>query len=204
MYHSADEFFAAHPKGSVMGKMGYDTSRACDLLKALPQTKDLRIGCLGHSHGAYGTLFAMLNDDRIKAGVISCGLNLLRKDPVPNRWWRLTSLMPRLGLYAESSTGFQPVPNQARVENPCYEMPIDFHVWLAMLAPRPVLLTAGTQDQIFPNCEALRPALKMVAGVYQEQNAPQNFHTHIFDGAHSFPQEIRREAYDLLANSLKS
>jgi dienelactone hydrolase len=187
LYHSADEFFAAQPNGSVMGKMGFDTNRACDLLKMLPQTKDLRIGCLGHSHGAYGTLFAMVNDERIEAGVISCGMNLLRKDPSPQRWWRLTSLMPRLGMY----------------EGNMNDTPIDFHIWLAMLAPRPVLLTAGTQDLIFPNCEALRPALKMVAGVYREQNAEKNFHTHVFDGGHGFPREIRREAYDLLAGSLK-
>src|SRR5437762_509796 len=82
-YHSADEFFALHPQASVMGKMAFDVSRACDLLGALPQTSNLKIGCVGHSHGGYGTLFAMLAEPRIAAGVISCGASLLRKDPSP-------------------------------------------------------------------------------------------------------------------------
>src|SRR5207249_4987396 len=98
-YRSADDFFAMHLHGSVMAKMAYDTSRACDLLAALPQTQKLKIGCLGHSHGGYGTLFGMLHEPRIQAGVISCGVSLLRKDPSPNRWWRKTALIPRLGFY---------------------------------------------------------------------------------------------------------
>jgi dienelactone hydrolase len=186
-YHSAAEFFAAHPNGSVMGKMAFDTSRACDLLNALPQTKSLRIGCLGHSHGAYGTLFAMISDDRIQAGVISCGSNLLRKDPSPDRWWRKTALMPRLGFY----------------ESNINSTPIDFHIWLALLAPRPVLLTAGTQDAIFPNCAEMKPALKIVGDVYRQLGAERNFQTHVFDGGHSFPNEMRQSAYQLLDEGLK-
>lgn len=186
LYNTADDFFTAQPDGSVMRKMAYDTTRACDLLKLLPQTKDLRIGCLGHSHGAYGTLFAMVHDQRIEAGVISCGMNLLRKDPSPQRWWRMTALIPRLGFYEKNIN----------------DTPIDFHHWLAMISPRPLLVTAGTQDLIFPNCEQLKPALKIVASVYAEQNAEKNFHTHVFDGGHSFSQGIRQEAYNLLEASL--
>jgi dienelactone hydrolase len=94
-YHNAGEFFAANPQGSVMGKMAYDTSRAVDVLQALEMVDGERIGCIGHSHGAYGTLFGMIQDERIKAGVISCGVSLLRADPTPERWWKMTALMPR-------------------------------------------------------------------------------------------------------------
>jgi len=78
-----------------------------------------RIGIIGHSHGAYGTLFAMIGDERLKAGVISCGFTTLRTDPTPQRWWRMTALMPRLSYY------------QGAIE----QTPIDFHLWLALVAP---------------------------------------------------------------------
>jgi dienelactone hydrolase len=187
-YHSADEFFAAHPEGSVMGKMAYDTCRACDILRALPQTSDLKIGCLGHSHGAYGTLFAMLADQRIEAGVISCGVSLLRKDPTPQRWWRKTALMPRLGLY----------------ESNINDAPIDFHHWLALIAPRPMMIVVATQDQIFPNAATLAPALDQVGGVYAQHNAKQKLLTHIFEGPHTFPPDARKKAYEMLTDALRS
>ena len=118
-YHSADEFFTAQPHASVMGKMAFDTSRALDFLQQCPETKIQKFACIGHSHGGYGTLFAMLADTRISAGVISCGLNCLRDDPSPHRWWELTALMPRLGFYASDIT----------------QTPIDFHIWIASTRP---------------------------------------------------------------------
>src|SRR5439155_18782255 len=53
-YRSADDFFTAQPHGSVMGKMAFDTSRACDFLQKLPDLNVKKIACVGHSHGAYG------------------------------------------------------------------------------------------------------------------------------------------------------
>jgi dienelactone hydrolase len=187
-YHSADEFFALHPQGSVMAKMAFDTSRACDLLHALPQTSGMKIGCLGHSHGGYGTLFAMLAEPRIESGVISCGASLLRKDPSPNRWWRKTALIPRLGFY----------------ESDVNASPIDFHIWLALLAPRPMMIIAGTQDQIFPNTATLAPTIEMVRKVYAQFGAEKNLSLHMFDGPHTFPPEARRKAYQMSSDALRS
>src|SRR5690606_29652564 len=178
-YRGADEFFTAHPEGSVMAKMAYDTSRALDLLTVLPGINANRIGCIGHSHGAYGTLFAMLADERIKAGVMSCGLNALRHDPGVDRWWRRTALIPRLGYY----------------EGAIEQTPIDVHQWLALLAPRPVMVVAATHDAIFPNVAAKPRWLELARDVYRLYGAGDDLTGWIFDGGHQFPAAAREDAY---------
>ncbi|GAA2755263.1 alpha/beta hydrolase family protein [Actinopolymorpha rutila] len=184
-YRSAEEFFAAHPDGSVMAKMAFDVSRAVDLLQVLPQADARRVGCIGHSHGAYGTLFAMLAEPRIAAGVASCGLNLLRRDPSRHRWWRQTALIPRLGLYAPA------------VE----QTPLDFHHWLALVAPRPLMVVAGRRDAIFPDVGEAR-WLDQVREVYAAYGADGSFVPWVFDGPHTFPPAARRQAYRMLAGVL--
>jgi dipeptidyl aminopeptidase/acylaminoacyl peptidase len=185
-YRSARQFYEAHPEGSVVAKMVFDVSRAVDLLERLPEVDGARIGCIGHSHGGYGTLFAMAHEPRIEAGVISCGMNLLRDDPKAHRWWRQTALIPRLGFY------------KGRIE----QTPMDFHHWLALVAPRPVMVVAGTDDEVFPNCAALSSRLELVRAVYELSGAGKNLEAWIFEGAHSFPPEARRQAYHTLAGVL--
>ncbi len=186
-YRSADQFFAAHPDGSVMAKMAYDARRAVDLLQSLPEVDGARVGCIGHSHGGYGTLFAMLHDDRIRAGVVSCGVTLLRADPAPERWWRRTALIPRLGFY----------------EGQIAQAPVDFHHWLALAAPRPLLVSVALKDRIFPNTDQVPPGLEMVREVYRLYGAGDALQTHVFDGGHSFPHDARTRAYELLEHALK-
>ncbi len=185
-YHSAEEFFTAQPHGSVMGKMAFDTSRALDFLEQLPETKSKKIASIGHSHGGYGTLFAMLADPRISTGVISCGLNCLRDDPSPHRWWELTALMPRLGFYANDIT----------------QTPIDFHIWIALLAPRSLMIFAGKDDTIFPNCAPLPQRVELAREIYTLQNAGENLQLKLNPGPHRFPEKDREAAYAMLMKNL--
>lgn len=182
-YRSAWEFYDAHPDGSVMAKMSFDTSRALDMLEQLGFR---RFGSIGHSHGAYGTLFAMLADERIAAGVMSCGINLLRDDPGPERWWRATALMPRLGLGGEDAV----------------QTPIDFHHWLALVAPRPVQIIGGTEDHIFPNVAPLAGRLEEVREVYALYGAADGLQVDIGPGGHVFPPAAREVGYSLLKTTL--
>lgn len=182
-YKTAWDFFDAHPDGSVMGKMAYDTSRALDTLETLGFR---RFGSIGHSHGAYGTLFAMLADDRIDCGIMSCGLNLLRDDPSPERWWRRTALIPRLGLDNEDATG----------------TPVDFHHWLALVAPRPVLVTGGSEDRVFPNCAPLPQRLEDTRRVYELLGAEEDFVVDIAPDGHRFRPEARQLGAAMLFRAL--
>lgn len=188
LYRSADQFFAAHPDGSVMAKMAYDTCRAVDLLEALPEVDGTRIGSIGHSHGGYGTLFAMLYDDRIRAGVLSCGLSPLRTDPGVERWWRRTALIPRLGFY------------EGRIE----QTPLDVHHLLALVAPRPLLVAAALDDAIFPQTDSLPGALEAARAVYRRYGAAGHLRGRFFRGAHDFPPDARTAGYALLREFLKA
>jgi dienelactone hydrolase len=178
-FRSSDEFFARYPEASVMEKMTEDVRRAVDLLQTLPEVDGNRIGCMGHSHGGYGTLFAMLGDARIRAGVVSCGMTTLRADLSPERWWRMTALLPRLGFY------------QDRIE----DAPLDFHHLLALLAPRPVQVVAALEDQFFPNTDSLIAATDEARKVYDLCGEKRSLSRYFFHGPHSFPKAARTRSY---------
>jgi dienelactone hydrolase len=186
-YRSSDQFFAAQPDGSVMGKMVFDVSRAVDLLQRLPNVDPDRIGCIGHSHGGYGTLFAMIGEPRLKAAAVSCGFTTLRSDPSPERWWRRTALIPRLAFY----------------EGQIAQVPIDFHLWLALIAPRPLFVSAGLKDEIFPGTDNLPRVMAMLKPVWEAYGAADSLRSRVYAGPHDFPAESRREAFTLLRKALK-
>jgi dienelactone hydrolase len=185
-YRSADDFYAKQPNGSVMAKMCYDVSRAIDLLEQMPEIDKNRIGCIGHSHGAYGTIFAAIYDPRIKAAVVSCGFTTLRTDPKPERWWRLTSLMPRLGFY----------------EGHMEQTPIDYHIWLSLIAPRPLFISAGLKDQIFPETDNIPKIMEMLKGVWDLYGTGDKLRSNIFAGPHDFPKDSRARAIEMLKETL--
>jgi dienelactone hydrolase len=186
LYRSAAAFFSAHPEGSVLGKMCYDLSRAVDLLTQLPAVDAERIGCIGHSHGGYGTLLGMALEPRIRAGVVSCGISSLRSDPTPERWWRGTALMPRLGLYEGGIAG----------------TPWDFHHLLALVAPRPLTVVTALQDRIFPGATATPRLLELARAAYAECGAPEALRGEAFVGPHGFPRKARRASCRWLAEAL--
>ena len=181
-YHSATAFFQAHLQGSVMAKMVFDVQLAVDVLQALPEVDGAKIGCIGHSHGAYGTLFAMLFEPRLRAGVLSCGFTTLRTDLTPQRWWRSTALLPRLGFYED-----------------CIEQtPLDFHHLLALIAPRPLMVVAGLHDPIFPNTTTMPEVLAHARNIYRLYNVQSCLRQWVFNGPHAFPLTARTSAYHLL------
>jgi dienelactone hydrolase len=185
-YRSAEAFFAAHPNGSVMAKMNDDISRAVDLLERLPEADARRVGCIGHSHGAYGTLYAMLFEPRLRAGVVSCGVTAFRSDPTPQRWWRMTALIPRLGFY----------------EGDMSRAPFEAHHLLALVAPRPLMVSAALADSIFPNTDNIPRLMRLARRVYTLYGVPQNLRGWVFHGAHDFPRASRTRAYAFLERAL--
>jgi dienelactone hydrolase len=186
-YRSSDQFFAAHPDGSVMAKMVFAVSRAVDLLQRLPNIDPNHIGCIGHSHGGYGTIFAMIGEPRLKAAAVSCGFTTLRSDPSPERWWRRTALIPRLAFY------------EGQIER----VPIDFHLWLALIAPRPLFVSTGLNDGVFPGTDNLPRVMTMLKPVWEAHGAADRLRSRVFPGPHDFPGESRRQAFALLREALE-
>ena len=68
----------------------------------------------------------------------------------------------------------------------------------ALLAPRPLLIEAGTQDEIFPLPAVLR-AYERVRSVYAVLGHPAQIDQDIFEGSH---QISGAKAYDFLVQQI--
>jgi dienelactone hydrolase len=186
-YGDAVRIYKGNAGRSILSKMIDDAMRAVDYLVSLPEVDAQRVGSIGHSHGGYGTLFAMAFDERIKAGVVSCGFTCFRTDTGPARWYRNTALIPRLG-------GFE-----GRME----DTPVDFHHLFAAIAPRGLFLSVATKDRIFPAVGDMNWIEADVRTVYAREQAGQRFECYVFDGAHAFTIEARDRAWAFLDRELK-
>jgi len=178
-YDNSLAFYRKHPGWSFMGKMVWDVSRVIDYLETLPFVDPKRIGSIGHSHGAYGTLFATAFEPRIAAAVASCGFTTFRTDPNPERWSHLTALIPQLGFY---------LPDVASIL-------FDWQHVLALAAPRKLFVWYTTKDSVFPNTDNLDALLNDVKGVYRLHGVENALVWQSSDGPHKFPKERREAAY---------
>jgi dienelactone hydrolase len=202
-YGDAIPFYRKHPRWSLLGKMVWDLSRAIDYLQTLDFVDPTRIAAIGHSHGGYTTLWAMAFDERIKAGVSNCGFDTFRLDGNTWRWSRATALLPLLGFYCASPhlqmDFYRAVPDSGVIE-----VPFDLHQPLALIAPRPLLLTTSDEDFVFPNGGwSARRALARVEPVWRLLDARARIDGYFFNGGHSFPAEAALKAYQWLDRWLK-
>jgi len=181
-YHNSIAFYRRHTRWSFMGKMIWDVSRVVDYLETLDLVDPLQIGGIGHSHGAYGSLFAAAFEPRISLVIASCGFNTFRGDPTPKRWSHATALIPQLGVY---------LPDVASI-------PFDWHQVCALIAPRSLFVWYATKDTIFPDTENLGEMFKDLRTVYGLYGAADDLAWHAFDGPHHFPAKGRKLAYQWL------
>jgi len=185
-YHGAHDFYRKHPRWSFFGKMIWDVQRIVDYLETLPQVDARRIGAIGHSHGAYGTIMSAIFEPRISAAVASCGFTTLRSDPHPHRWSHLTALLPALGYYMDDVS----------------QIPFDWHEIVACLAPRSYCNWATLEDGIFPNTQNLQSIFYELKSVYGLYGAADFLQSHLVPGGHAFPADGRERAYQFLKESL--
>lgn len=151
----------------------HDLTCAVDLLMSLPEVNPQRLGAIGHSLGGQETLWLAWYDERVRAAVSSCGFGLLRtilRDGINHN----------LAMY---------VPDLLTVG--------DIDVLLADIAPRAFLLTAGEQDNIFP-IDGVRALAATAQTAYARAGVPERFRAIIFPAGHSFPDEVKVEAYTFL------
>jgi hypothetical protein len=118
--------------------------------------------------------------------VISCGLTAFRTDPTPERWWRRTALLPRLGFY----------------EGDIRQTPFDAHHLLALIAPRPLYVVAALCDAIFPNTDNIPQLMNEARRVYALYGEPKKLSGWVFRGGHCFPRAARTRAYAFLERAL--
>jgi dienelactone hydrolase len=156
----------------------HDLSCALDLLTSLPNVNSTRLGVIGHSLGGQETLWLTWYDPRVTAAVSSCGFSLLHailRDGINHNFAAYVPDMLAVG---------------------------DMDALVMDLAPRPFLLTAGENDTIFP-IDGVRFVVERAREVYAQQNAVDCFKAILFSGGHSFPAEVKVEAYAFLDRWLK-
>ena len=202
-YGEAIAFYQRHPEWSLMGKMAWDLSRAVGFLARQDFVDASRIASAGHSHGGYTTWFAMALDERIAAGVSSCGFDTFRHDGNPYRWSHATALLPRLGFYVSSPhinmRSYSGVPDSEVIQ-----VPFDMHQVLALIAPRPLMLTASDDDEIFPNAGwSTRQAEARLRPVYELLKARDRLETYFFRGGHGFPPASEERAFAFIDRWLR-
>jgi hypothetical protein len=64
------------------------------------------------------------------------------------------------------------------------------------------MLTAGTEDLIFP-IDGVRALAERAAAAYAQEQAPDRFRALIFPGGHAFPDDVKAEAYAFLDRWLR-
>lgn len=167
----------------------WNHTRAVDLLQSMPEVDPQRIGCIGHSLGGHNTLFVGAFDKRIKVLVCSCGFTSFKDYRGGDlSGWGQESYMPLIAVQ--------------RHNNPA-EMPFDFSDVLAALAPRPLFINAPLHDANF-SVAGVRDTMKIVRPLYSKRfNAPDRLVVRHPDAAHSFPTEVRNEAYEFIDKWLR-
>jgi dienelactone hydrolase len=202
-YGDAIAFYRKHKTWSVAGKMVWDKSRSIDYLCSLDEVDPQRIGAIGHSHGAYGSLHAAAFDDRLQAVVSSCGFTTFRADGNTFRWSHATPIMPKLGFYLGGKEMTWETFQQFKLKE-VNQVPFDWHHILALIAPRPLFLSVSLDDEVFPGGESIRSeVLPRIEPIYNLHKIREKLEGHFFRGGHSFPDEAQQKAFAWLDRWLK-
>lgn len=175
-------------------KAVWDNQRGLDYLSTLPEVDATRgFGAIGHSLGGHNSVYTAVFDQRITAVVSSCGLDSFLDyyggDPkrwLPGQGWTQTLYMPRLAEY----------------HNRLEQIPFDFHELIGALAPRRVLIIAPTRDHNFQAASVDRIA-RAAGEVYALIGHPERLTVLHPDCEHDFPNEVREQAYQVLAEVLR-
>jgi dienelactone hydrolase len=164
---------ASHLGGSAAGLRVMDALRLADYLETRPDLDTTRLGAMGISGGGMHTLFSVCVDTRIRACVIS-GYFCPWKDSIFNVNHCACNFVPGLHRFGE------------------------IHDLAGLLAPRPLLVEAGTRDPIFP-LAGVKDAVERTRRIYRVFNADDQVETDIFEGRHSISGQ---RAYAFLKEKL--
>jgi dienelactone hydrolase len=152
----------------------WDLARCLDVLESHPLVDPARIGMVGLSYGGTVTLFLAAWDDRVAAAVVSGYFSS----------WAEAHKMPW------NMCGSQVLPGMLGALE---------HVDLgALIAPRPLLIESGTDDDLFP-AEVAKSQIEILATVYDASGRREQLVHDVFSGGHRWHGEL---AYPFLARWL--
>jgi dienelactone hydrolase len=185
--YDTSAFYARHPEWSALDKAVWDGRRAVDALCSLPEVDCGRVAAVGHSQGGVYAWMLAADDDRVKAAVVNAGYITFAGDPDPERWAR--------------DEGWVGAP-ALRGSIAARRFPFDFDEWLALAAPRSVLLVGYADDEVFPDRCGLEGTRERLAGYLQSLGAAHSIVIRVVPGRHVFPDESHRAMIEFLAERL--
>ncbi|MBQ8685423.1 MAG: acetylxylan esterase [Clostridia bacterium] len=133
---------------TILGERIWDVSKAIDLLPNFPEIDSEKIFITGSSGGGTASFYAACLDERIKLAAPNCAFCTYK-----------ASIMN----YYHCSCNF--IPHS--FEN--FEM----QDLTCLIAPRPLVVTAGREDRIFP-LYGVREGFETVKRIYQKAGVPEN------------------------------
>lgn len=143
---------------TLLGLRVWDQVRLIDYIETRAEPRVPGLACAGLSGGGTATLYTAALEPRITCAVISCAFNPFRDSIMPLSHCAC-NYVPGILLHAEIAD------------------------IAGLLAPRSVLIEAGTQDRSFP-VEGTRRAVEALRGIYERFDAAQRVETDIFEGGH--------------------
>ena len=150
---------AFHLGGSVIGLRVFDAKRLVDYLQTRTELDCSRLGAMGISGGGMHTFYSTCLDERIKAAVIS-GYFSTFQDSILAMHHCTCNFVPGLMQFGE-----------------IYDL-------AGLLAPRPILIEAGSHDSIFP-LEAVKKSVGKTRDIYSLFGEPNGVETDYFEGRHA-------------------
>jgi dienelactone hydrolase len=145
---------------TLPGLRVWDVMRTLDYMASRPEATTGGVGCVGLSGGGTTTLYAAALEPRITAAVVSGAFGSFR-----------TSIMATIHCECNYIPHILESAEMADIA--------------ALIAPRPLLIEAGTEDPIFP-VAVTRAASQEVGAVYDLLGAGDRFDQDIFEGGHRF------------------
>lgn len=145
---------------TMIGERCWDVSRAIDALGEFSEIDTSRIGCMGNSGGGTITYFAACLDSRISIAMPSCYVCTF-KDSIGSIDHCTDNYIPGVLKYFEMGD------------------------LAGLIAPRPLVVVAGRQDNIFP-IAAVEETFATIQRIYAAAGAPENCRLVIGEEGHRF------------------
>ena len=145
---------------TLIGWRVWDVIRTIDYIASRPDLDANQCGCMGISGGGTATLFAAALEPRIRAAMVSGYLNTFR-DSVGSLAHCVDNYVPGILNWVE------------------------MHDIAGLIAPRPLFVESGENDDIFP-IHASIESFNKVRDIYSVFGAADRIEQEIFPGEHSF------------------
>lgn len=164
---------ASHLGGSSLGLRVLDAKRLIDYLQSREEMDTSRLGMMGISGVGMLTFYSAALDERVKACVVS-GYFCTLRDSILAMGHCQCNFVPGLYEFGEMSD------------------------IVGLIAPRPMLVEAGSLDPIFP-IRTVKDSVRRAKEVYKVFGADGEVETDYFEGKH---QISGKRAYDFLMEKL--